>query len=276
MRIVFSRKGFDGTAGGCASPLVDGRPVPLPIPDRSRPTPTRYGDLGDERAAMVRDLTRGRLGDADLCHLDPDIEADVLGARPPGWRGALGQIAAAQGHLRNQRVGAGDLFLFFGLYRRARREGDRWAWAEPARASRHMLFGWLQVDEVLGPQADGSAWLGRFPWLREHPHAREGWTACNTVYLARERLAFAALPGWGLFRRAYSLTAEGAPGPSRWGVPEWLRPEAGARLSYRQNPRFWREDGHLDASGQFQEAVVDVGERADVAEWLAGLFASCA
>ena len=60
---------------------------------------------------------------AAVCHqtdlasiLDPDIDQAALKAsRPPGWRGALGQVSAALSHLRNLlEVGPGDLFLFCG------------------------------------------------------------------------------------------------------------------------------------------------------------------
>jgi len=36
--------------------------------------------------------------------------------REPGWRPLFGQSGAAQGHLRNQHVNIGDVFLFFGLF----------------------------------------------------------------------------------------------------------------------------------------------------------------
>lgn len=123
MRIIFSRKGFDGPAGGCPSPIVDGLPISLPIPTRM-PTPTRYADLRGPYASLVSDLTNGRLTGRNWCHVDPDIVPDVL-PRPAGWRGALGQVAASQAHLANNRVGRGDLFLFWGLFRCDRRPPSR-------------------------------------------------------------------------------------------------------------------------------------------------------
>jgi hypothetical protein len=44
MKIIFSRKGVDSAAGRCASPLLAGRPLSLPIPTRM-PTATKYRDL---------------------------------------------------------------------------------------------------------------------------------------------------------------------------------------------------------------------------------------
>ena len=42
-------------------------------------------------------------------HLDPDLDETSLPARPTGWRGAVGQVAAARAHLSNQAVGPGSM-----------------------------------------------------------------------------------------------------------------------------------------------------------------------
>ncbi|MEO1731323.1 MAG: hypothetical protein AAFR64_11360, partial [Pseudomonadota bacterium] len=104
MRIIFSRKGFDSSAGGGPSPIVEGRPVSLPIPDSKGLSRTTYGDLGlGEHAAKA---SRGRLGGDHLCHHDPMFLAD--------GSCAFGQTGAAQTHLERQGVGLGDVFVFFG------------------------------------------------------------------------------------------------------------------------------------------------------------------
>jgi Nucleotide modification associated domain 3 len=183
MKIIFSRKGVDSAAGQCASAIVDGRPVSLPIPT-SMPTVTRYGDLSEPIPAMAYDLSRGRLAYDQACHLDPDIGRHALrGTRPTGWRGALGQVSAALAHLRNMRVGPDDLFLFWGLFRSCERRSTGWNYVGPRR---HVIFGWLQIDEVLDLGADGSKVLKRYPWLAQHPHARAGWTANNVIFIGRE------------------------------------------------------------------------------------------
>jgi hypothetical protein len=93
VKLIFSRKGFDSSAGGVPSPLVDCRPISLPIPTRM-PTSTRFGNLSNEVAQLVFDLTRGRIAADRPCHLDPDLDASSL-VRQPGWRGAFGQVSAA-------------------------------------------------------------------------------------------------------------------------------------------------------------------------------------
>lgn len=93
MKLIFSRKGFDSSAGGVPSPLVQERPISLPVPTRM-PTSTRYVDLPTGVAELVSDLTLGRIAADQPCHMDPDINATSL-PRQPGWRGALGQVSAA-------------------------------------------------------------------------------------------------------------------------------------------------------------------------------------
>ena len=111
MKVIFSRKGFDGSAGGCPSPIIDGIPLSLPIPYLNSTKSYRHFNLGK----MVTDLTNGKLGESDFCHNDPDL-----------IMGAFGQVSSAQSHLDNQNVGSGDLFLFFGWFREAEFEDGKY------------------------------------------------------------------------------------------------------------------------------------------------------
>ena len=93
MKVIFSRKGFDGSAGGCPSPIIDGIPLSLPIPYLNSTKSYRHFNLGK----IVTDLTNGKLSKSDFCHNDPDL-----------IMGAFGQVSSAQSHLNNQNVGSGD------------------------------------------------------------------------------------------------------------------------------------------------------------------------
>jgi hypothetical protein len=273
MRIVFSRKGFDSAAGGCASPIVAGRPRSLPIPTRS-PSPFCFADLGHDIGEMVENLTGGRISRDARCHLDPDLDPHSLPARPRDWRGCFGQVGIAQAHLDRQAVGPGDLFLFWGLFRPAERRGSGWRFVG---AAEHRIFGWLQVDEVLRVGPQGSTVLDRRPWLRDHPHARDGWGPRNTMYLASSKLILPGLsssqPGWGLFRSGHRLTASGAT-RSVWSVPAWLDPDrGGVGLSFHAVSRRWdSQAGTLATVARGQEFVADTQQRPDAMQWLAGLW----
>ena len=73
--------------------------------------------------------------------MDPDLNRYTL-ARKDEWRPSFGQVAAAQGHLRNQGVEVGDIFLFFGWFKQAHIREGSWAFI-PQAPDIHVIFGWL-------------------------------------------------------------------------------------------------------------------------------------
>lgn len=171
MKIILSRKGFDSSSGGIPSPIFpDGRMVSLPIPDKS--SPVTYRDISYDDSSignLVSDLTGGRIPPCYRAHIDPDLMADSL-PRLPNWRPIFGQTGQAQSHLRNNNVGHGDLFLFFGLFHRIKVLNGSHTWVSKSRP-RHVIWGWLQVEEVLH--------LGNFKpqeyvWANYHPHFNRG------------------------------------------------------------------------------------------------------
>ena len=140
-KLVLSRKGFDTTRrsqhssglafpyGGVPSPIFpDGSLYSLPIPGCDDVAPITYGDLyhGDESGPIsigrvVEDLTLGRAtmwASDHYAFVSPNIRHPILW-EIEGRRGMVHQGTPSQwGHLRNQGITAGDLFLFFGLFRR--------------------------------------------------------------------------------------------------------------------------------------------------------------
>ncbi len=287
MRIVFSRKGFDSSSGGAPSPVFpDGRTVSLPIPTRSARPGTQYRDVrwnGGTLGPLVQQLTRNRVTGRDGCHLDPDINAATL-PRLAGWRPAFGQVGAAQSHLRGQGVGPGDLFLFFGWFRRVENDGTG-GWRDVRDApSVHRLFGWLQIGDVVVVGQDTAAARRDRPWLAAHPHLNgASWPANNTVYIATRRLTIDGTSigpeGAGLFRGngcGLPLTAPDATRRSRWRLPGWMLPDGGPpRLSYHGDPGRWRRDGRwvlLDTVARGQEFVLDTAGLPVATNWLRSLF----
>jgi hypothetical protein len=276
MKIIFSRKGFDSQYGRVPSPILeDGTLLPLPIP-------SRYGrPLGDLQTAVgplhkvVSDLTGGEIGPASSVHLDPDLQSACV-SRQPGWRPSLGQVASAQGHLAKQGVGPGDVFLFFGWFRRAESHHGRWRFV-PGAPDLHSLFGWLQVEEVIDPgRADCAE---RYPWLEDHPHVAFAPTIGkgNTIYLGARTLYDGRAPGAGLFSRWDERLQLTAAGHSRsiWRVPAWMDPaKSQVKLTYHTDPSRWtRKDDamHLRTVGKGQEFVMDVDSSTAAREWLASL-----
>ena len=283
MKIILSRKGFDGSAGGCASPILpDGRLVSLPIPGAGEPI--RYRDLQSHAGplgAFVDSLPGSRARSRSVAHADPDLDAR-LRARPPGWRGSLGQMGAAQSHLAAQGVGVGDLFLFFGWFRRVEPKGDGWGFVRGA-PDLHAFFGYLQVGQVieLGDRPCLEQALAAHPWMAGHPHLRGSRCPNNTVYAAARELDVGlgptGLAGAGIFERfspALSLTRAGAASRSQWSVPPWLAPRRGP-LTYHGDPARWSqlEDGQagLLAAPKGQEFVFDAATRPEALDWALNL-----
>jgi hypothetical protein len=281
MKIVLSRKGFDSSAGGVPSPILpDGRIVSLPIPDAR--SPVRYGDLGGtgrDIGALASNLTRGRIRRSSRAHLDPDLVASDLD-RPAGWRPIFGQEGAAQGHLRNEGVGPGDLFVFFGLFQRVVWRRGRYAFDRNAPRI-HLIWGWLQVDRLV-PVADCPASIRR--WAGAHPHCHHEASPNNVLYLARRRLRTGGggardLPGSGVFaryRRLLQLSDPAAQRPGAWRLPMFMQPGEGrAAMSYHRQPGRW--DGsngalRLDAAARGQEFVFSAEAYPQSVQWLQAMI----
>ncbi|HET6602751.1 MAG TPA: hypothetical protein VFG21_00830 [Xanthomonadaceae bacterium] len=281
--LILSRKGFDAGYGGMPSPILpDGRLLPLPIP--SAHDSFRLRDVhapGVDLRGLLRDLGRGRHVPATRVHLDPDLDRKPS-LRLPGWRPSLGQTGAAQAHLAGQGVGPGAVFLFFGWFREVARQDGRWRWARGA-PHLHVLFGWLEVEEVLPIVSERARCLARHPWTADHPHManpRHYSDARNTLYIAPERSArMPGHPGGGLFRHyhdALRLSCEQGP-RSRWRLPAWFMPKPGrAALSYHADPARWTRHGRhclLRTVAKGQEFVLDANHRR-TRDWIAATIHS--
>lgn len=237
MRIIFSRKGFDSSAGGGPSPIVAGRPISLPIPAGAASV-TTYGALGlGDHAARA---SRGRLGAEDLCHHDPMFLA--------GGTCAFGQCGAAQTHLERQGVGLGDVFLFFGLFAE-----------EQTGEPHHRIFAYMRVEEII-PLAGGApedmASIG-------HPHA-----------LAMHHKNDVIWRGEGVQANRASdilrLTVPDGP-PSLWNRPAWLKRGG---LSYHDRTDRWLPSRRLRSVARGQEFVADIGRRKAPRAWLDQVIAA--
>lgn len=277
MKIIFSRKGFDSQYGGVPSPILkDGTIVSLPIPSQHGRSLHEIAVPGVPLDKLVSDLTGGRLDGKNLVHLDPDLRRDSL-QRAPGWKPSFGQVSAAQGHLRKQGVGLGDIFLFFGWYRQAEMLGGNWRFV-PGAPDIHSLFGWLQVGEIL---AVNSNTLPSLPhWIQDHPHVvfASQMATGNTLYVAADKLFNGRLPGAGIFDRWTPRLQLTAVGKSRsfWRLPAWMHPEMGRfTLSYHGSLKRWQLDGDtalLKSVAKGQEFVMDLGDSNVGHLWLTELI----
>lgn len=261
MKLIISRKGFDSSFGGCASPILpDGQIVSLPIPEPG--SGVRYSELqtrGLDIGKLVCDLSRNPNAGDTAVHLDPDLESSAQ-SRQAGWLAAFGQDGSAQSHLQNEGVGPEDLFLFFGWFRKVELVEGKYRYV--ARApDLHIVFGWLRVGRVLR--------IGRDPvpeWLQDHPHAmRNDWPS-NAIYVSNGSNGGGVFPA---FDSRLVLTEQGK-SRSVWRLPSDFLPRGRPALTFHRSAERWKKikDGcRLKSVAKGQEFVLDLDQYPAVHRW---------
>ena len=291
MRIILSRKGFDGENGGVPSPIFpDGRMATLPIPRKSQ---LSYSDINSPKpefrhlGEIVEHLTGFRLSDSCRVHLDPDLDRGSI-AHDEGWRGIFGQSATAQRELEKSGVGVGSLFLFFGQFRRVETDSKRQLRYVKGSPVEQVIFGWLRVGSIYRLPGD----IAQVPsWARYHAHLHFAKIepTPNVIYIAAEELdATTKIPGWGVFHHFHKglrlthpvplLNKKGKPKtlPSRWQLPAWMYPwkdfeKPRPWLTHHPKQGSWTgsDDNHatLQTQGRGQEFVLDANAYPEAWPW---------
>lgn len=280
MRLILSRKGFDSGSGGCPSPILsDGRLYSLPIPDKT--SGVAYRDLYINKhnmADIICDLTGDSRRQRHFAHLDPDLVHTAL-PRHSEWRPVLGQMNQAEGHLRNQHVSSGDLFLFFGLFQEVEQSNSQWRFVPHSRP-KHLFWGWLQVDNMIDVNTLKPNELG---WARYPPHFNKPGAKNNMLYIAQEYLNLSNLkkriPGAGIFPLVTpetTLTAPESQKVSEWKLPSGFYPsEHKTPMSYHHNLNRWTllpDHCRLTAASRGQEFVLNLDEYPSVKKWVTDLI----
>lgn len=285
MQLIFSRKGFDSANGRIPSAIMpDGRLCWFPIP--SSHGKVRYSDLrfgASQAYDIISDLSKGSISGSDTCHLDPDISFSYL-SRPGHWQPCFGQVGSAQAHLEHNGIAPGDLFIFFGWFRRIERAlCGHWSYV-PAEPDLHVIFGWLQVGRIF----DVSREIGVIPRAcMSHAHVVDHAmygdpSSNNTIYVASKTLELPGvrtpLPGGGVFpryQRSLQLTAAGKT-RGVWQLPSWALPNSGKPpLSYHSDATRWRKNEAgvlLRTVSRGQEFILDLDSYPEAEGWVRGLF----
>ena len=278
MKLILSRKGFDSGAGGVASPVLpNGSMISLPIPAKS--SSVRYEDItirGQSLGSLVSRLTRGKLKGHFNAHHDPDLEVSAY-PREAGWRPLFGQADHSQKVLERERVGPGDLFLFFGWFRRVENDDDEVRFVKRA-PDQHVIWGWMQIDRVWPVATEAIP-----SWARYHPHVAGGeHLQHNTLYVARHKLKIeglnGAVPGAGVFDKHHERLVLTQKGSSRsiWNLPAWFEPRDGRpALGYHEDPSRWTRAGdrvRLQSVARGQEFVLDTTKYPEAVSWIRTLL----
>jgi len=235
----------------------------LPIPDKG--SSIRYSEInwrGRNVGELVERLTKGKQRKDFRAHLDPDLRAEAL-PRSAGWRPTLGQIGAAQGHLQNQGVAPGDLFLFFGLFRPV--DSD----LRPAGPPAHVIWAWMRVDQIVAIDSEVRPHPEKWSWLERHPHLGFERSPRNVLYVAgRGSRVF------DCYSSERRLTASDATRPSDWELPLGFLPRVQSPLTFHGDPKRWSPRGdrvRLRAASRGQEFVLDLDRYPEVCEWISRL-----
>lgn len=218
MKIILSRKGFDSKFGGSPSPILpDGRMVSFPIPSSN--DNRNYSDILVGKTEKMSNLINSLLPKKkfETCHLDPDLDYSAL-PRLTGWKPSFGAGKGAQTHLDNNGVKPGDLFLFFGWFRKTELKEGKLRFKRGKENKFQAIFGYLEIGEILkvGLKTEIPKWLEGHP----HANAKRRGRPNNTIYVASERLSFSPdLPGGGIlhFHENNRLTKYGET-RSKWGL----------------------------------------------------------
>lgn len=200
MKVIFSRKGFDSSYGGYPSIILPeemgSKMISFPIPEagtREKNKETgKYENItsvgirgmgAEDIKYMLDDSPIFSLGEIlidnlklkddeiknpangskktkivdSIFHYDPQIQKIVDG----NDYAAFGQSGAAAGHLLNQEIRRGDVFLFFGTFRptEIKKDGDKKTINYTKEKDFHALWGYMIVDDIFLIDAKNSSTL---------------------------------------------------------------------------------------------------------------------
>jgi len=266
MKIILSRKGFDSKNGGVPSPILeDGTLVSLPIPSNDDISYDQISAGECSLGKLLSDLTKGKIKETAQTHLDPDLNPASM-KREAGWRPLFGQSKGARTHLCE--IGKGDLSLFFGWFREAKRNhAGEYVFVRSA-PQLHVLFGWLQVECVWNCEED------EIPsWAQQHPHARGKY---GSTFVSSNHLLKSQISGGGVFKRFSESLRLTAPDQSRsiWRLPKWFYPfhtnserEPLSHHKLKDNWKLNREYVELQSAKIGQEFILKADEYPEAIDW---------
>ena len=261
--LVISRKGFDATAGGRASPIfANGDIFSVPIPQKKQ-SPSRYRELQFKDMSgreILNFIGAKSISDDDFYHNDPLLF---------GQKGIFGQAGAPQGELENFGVGRGDLFLFFGWFKQYHQRGP----------DLHHLFGWLQIEKIIKGNSEILKFLSENELI--HPHGTTDITQFknNTVYIASKNLTFSDsvrdIKGHGVFKKTAEnlILTEIGKSRSRWRLPK--KYFTNTKNLFRNRLKWKDEEKCLvDCSGIGQEFILNAQDNPSVVDWASYLLSA--
>lgn len=281
MKLILSRKGFDSSAGEIPSIILpDGRLYSFPIPDQKgnvkysdikSPIP-EYSNLYELIKELYTGIRKEKFTKNQLCHLDPDLNPEAI-KRNVNWKPIFGQSAAAQGHLESNLVGKGDIFLYFGWFKRIELHQGKLRYI-PGSPDLHVIYGYLVNERIIDinkPNEDIEEWMK----YHVHFNHKEDYKP-NKIYVSENEFKLNGnnYPGAGLFKfdKRLQLTKEGSTGRSLWQLPKAFNPSNNKTpLTYHRSSNRWRlMSDHVELKSAYrgQEFVLDLNECPELISWV--------
>ena len=281
MKIILSRKGFDGENGKLPNLILpDGRLLFFPIPDKTsgilykdiRIDVDGYKNLYD----MLVDLNVKTIKETYTAHLDPDLYNGSL-PRHKSWKPLFGQTGSPLGHLNNCEVGIGDIFLFFGRFRKTIWDSGKIAF-DKAEKDVHIIFGYFSIGDIINLKEKS---IKGYEWTKYHPHNFIS-TTPNCIFVAADSLildkkSYAGAKVFDHYSEKLRLSVVGK-NKSVWKLPKWFFPfkENKPPLTFHLKKERWtlyKNYTELQAVHKGQEFVLDADYYPEWKGWVTDLLA---
>lgn len=246
MKIILSRKGMDSGCGGYPSPILpDGTLLSLPIPDKDgNAAYDRIYYNGVSYKSIISQIApKFNFDKNSLCHLDPDVYNEVH-KNSNEWKPAFGQCGSSAKHLDNRNVGKGDIFLFYGMFRKTEYNDDRKLTYVKGAPIQHIIYGYMKIGDIIKNEYE---MIEKYPW---HPHSRIFYNKNNRIYIPYE---------YGVFKYndMLVLTKMGQNKRSLWQLPDFFA-DKDIDISWQndRHPQLADNGAELTVSCRGQEFVV--------------------
>ena len=272
MKVILSRKGLDSGVCDLSNLLfVDKNgnknlfTLPIPADDGVH----TYQELKFSDNEIVSKTIKDYLNKSkkinfqSKCHADPNI---VNYFDDPIFLGSIGQVDQAQAHLQNQKIGVGDLFIFFGVFAEACFDND--SLTIDKNNLKHIMFGYMQIGDIIQTyglnEIKRANYEKKYPWLKNQPH----WIArkynnnkSNCIYVASENFNNTNIKGYGIFNydKELQLTQDKTHCVTHWNLPQELNK---LEITYHSE-KSYKED-YFKAACRGQEFVIENSKQAEI------------
>ena len=280
MKVILSRKGFDKENGKLPNLILpDGKLLFFPIPDKNSGILYKdihvdvdgYKNLYD----LLVDLNVKTIKETYTAHLDPDLYYGSL-PRHKSWKPLFGQTGSPLGHLNKCEVGIGDIFLFFGRFRKTKWDSGKISF-DKAEKDIHIIFGYFSIGDVINLKEKS---IKGYEWTKYHPHNFISKTP-NCIFVAADSLkmdkkSYAGAKVFDHYSEKLRLSASSSR-ISLWNLPKWFYPfyDNKPPLTYHPKKERWallENHTELQTVGKGQEFVLDADQYPEWKKWVTGLL----